>query len=77
MENTIVSKLMGMTVDEQLAFIDQLNDSSQSESIESSIKPYMTDDDLFDYLVKQDRGIMTMDEFEYSGKKVINELFIK
>jgi hypothetical protein len=77
MENTIVSKLMGMTVDEQLAFIDQLNDSSQSESIESSIKPYMTDDDLFDYLVKQDRGIMTMDEFEYLGKKVINELFIK
>ena len=41
MENTIVSKLMGMTVDEQLAFIDQLNDSSQSESIEFSIKPYM------------------------------------
>ena len=75
MENTIVSKLMGKTVDEQLVLIDQLNDSSQSDDIESSINPHMTDEDLFNYLVKQDWGIMTMEEFEYLGTKAIKELF--
>lgn len=75
MENTIVSQLMGMTVDEQLAFIKQLNDSSQSDDMESLIESCMTDEDFFDYLVKQDKGIMTMEEFEYLGTKAINELF--
>lgn len=75
MENTIVSQLMGMTVDEQLAFIKQLNDSSQSDDMESLIELCMTDEDFFDYLVKQDKGIMTMEEFEYLGTKAINELF--
>jgi len=75
MENTIVSKLMGMTVDEQLAYINQLNESSQLDEIESLSTSCLTEEELFDYLVKQDKGVMTMEEFECLGTKAINELF--
>ena len=75
MENDVVRILKEMTVDEQLAFIEQLNASSQSDDIDSSINPQMTDEVFFDYLVKQDKGIMTMEEFEQLGTKAIKELF--
>ena len=64
-----------MTVDEQLAYISQLNDSSRTDDMESIIQSSMTDEDLFNYLVKQDKGIMTMDEFEELVTKAICELF--
>ena len=75
MDNSVFNILKEMTVDEQLVYINQLNDSTQSDDIESSINPHMTDEDWFDYLVKHDKGIMTMEEFEYLGTKAIKELF--
>lgn len=75
MEKDVVSSLKEMTVDEQLAYISQLNDSSRTDDVESIIQSSMTDEDWFNYLVKQDKGIMTMDEFEELVTKAICELF--
>ena len=75
MEKDVVSSLKEMTVDEQLTYISQQNDSSRTDDMESIIQSSMTDEDLFNYLVKQDKGIMTMDEFEELVTKTICELF--
>ena len=75
MEKDVVSSLKEMTVDEQLTYISQQNDSSRTDDMESIIQSSMTDEDLFNYLVKQDKGIMTMDEFEELVTKTIRELF--
>ena len=75
MEKDVVSSLKEITVDEQLTYISQLNDSSRTDDMESIIQSSMTDEDLFNYLVKQDKGIMTMDEFEELVTKTIRELF--
>ena len=75
MEKDVVSSLKEMTVDEQLTYISQQNDSSRTDDMESIIQSSMTNEDLFNYLVKQDKGIMTMDEFEELVTKTICELF--
>ena len=45
MEKDVVSSLKEITVDEQLTYISQLNDSSRTDDMESIIQSSMTDED--------------------------------
>ena len=70
------SVLENMTVDEQLEFIKMNNLISQLDDLKLNRESDMTDEQLFDYLIRQDKGVMTMEEFERLGTKAIQELFI-
>ena len=77
MKKNIASILKSMTVDEQLDFIGKnlISECSQQEDIDLLNESNMTDEQWFKYLLKQDNGFMTMEEFERLGTKAIQELF--
>lgn len=77
MEKNIAKILENMTVDEQLDFIGKnlINEDSQQEDVELLNESNMTDEQWFKYLLRQDKGFMTMEEFERLGTKAIQELF--
>lgn len=77
MEKNVANLLENMTVDEQLDFIGKhlINEDSQQEDIELLNESNMTDEQWFKYLLKQDKGFMTMEEFERLGTKAIQPQF--
>lgn len=79
MEKNIANILENMSVDEQLDFIGKnlLNENFATNDSELLNESNMTDEQCFKYLLKQDKGFMTMEEFERLGTKAIQELFPK
>ena len=79
MEKSIANILENMSVDEQLDFIGKnlLNEDLSTNNSELLNESNMTDEQCFKYLLKQDKGFMTMEEFERLGTKAIQELFPK
>lgn len=77
MEKNIVKILENMSVDEQLDFIGKnlLNEDLSTNDSELLNESNMTDEQCFKYLLRQDKGFMTMEEFERLGTKAIQELF--
>ena len=73
--DNIANILENMTVDEQLEFIKVNNLVSQLDDLELNRESDMTDEQWYDYLIRQDKGVMTMEEFERLGTKAIQELF--
>lgn len=73
--DNIANVLENMTVEEQLEFIKMNNLISQLDDLELNIESDMIDEQFFDYLIKQDKGALTMKEFERLGIKAIEELF--
>ena len=73
--DNIANVLEKMTVDEQLEFIKMNNLVSQLDDLESNRESEMTDEQWLEYLIRQDKGVMTMKEFERLGTKAIQELF--
>jgi hypothetical protein len=74
--DNIANVLENMTVDEQLEFTKVNNLVSQLDDLELKRESEMTDEQWLDYLIRQDKGVMTMEEFERLGTKAIQELFI-
>ena len=74
--DNIANVLENMTVDEQLEFIKMNNLVSQLDDLELNRESEMTDEQWLDYLIRQDKGVMTMEEVERLGTKAIQELFI-
>ena len=74
--DNIANVLENMTVDEQLEFIKKNDLISQLEDLEPNSESEMTDDQWFEYLIRQDKGYMTMNEFNRLGTKAIQELFL-
>jgi hypothetical protein len=74
--DNIANVLENMTVDEQLEFIKKNDLISQLEDLEPNSESEMTDDQWFEYLIRQDKGFMTMNEFNRLGTKAIQELFL-
>ncbi len=79
MEKNIANILENMSVDEQLDFIGKnlLNENFATNDSELLNESNMTDEQCFKYLLRQDKGFMTMEEFERLGTKAIQELFPK
>mgnify|MGYP006935955004 CR=1 FL=1 len=77
MEKNIANILENMSVDEQLDFIGKnlLNEDLTTNDSELLNESNMTDEQCFKYLLRQDKGFMTMEEFERLGTKAIQELF--
>jgi hypothetical protein len=77
MEKSIANILENMSVDEQLDFIGKnlLNEDLSTNNSELLNESNMTDEQCFKYLLRQDKGFMTMEEFERLGTKAIQELF--
>lgn len=77
MEKSIANILKNMSVDEQLDFIGKnlLNEDLSTNDSELLNESNMTDEQCFKYLLRQDKGFMTMEEFERLGTKAIQELF--
>jgi len=77
MENNIANILENMSVDEQLDFIGKnlLNEDLSTNDSELLNESNVTDEQCFKYLLRQDKGFMTMEEFERLGTKAIQELF--
>ncbi len=73
--DNIANVLENMTVDEQLEFIKMNNLVSQLDDLEPNRESEMTDEQWLEYLIKQNKGFMTMEEFERLGTKAIQELF--
>lgn len=73
--DNIANVLDNMTVDEQLEFIKMNNLVSQLDDLEPNRESEMTDEQWLEYLIKQNKGFMTMEEFERLGTKAIQELF--
>jgi hypothetical protein len=73
--DNIANVLEKMTVDEQLEFIKMNNLVSQLDDLEPNRESEMTDEQWLEYLIRQDKGVMTMKEFERLGTKAIQELF--
>ena len=73
--DNIANVLENMTVDEQLEFIKMNNLVSQLDDLEPNRESEMTDEQWIEYLIRQDKGVMTMEEFERLGTKAIQELF--
>lgn len=73
--DNIANVLENMTVDEQLEFIKMNNLVSQLDDLESNRESEMTDEQWLEYLIKQNKGFMTMEEFERLGTKAIQVLF--
>ena len=78
MEKNIANILENMSVDEQLDFIGKnlLDENFATNDSELLNESNMTDEQCFKYLLRQDKGFMTMEEFERLGTKAIQELFI-
>ena len=74
--DNIANILENMTVNEQMEFIKVNNLVSQLDDLELLRESDMTDDQWFDYLIRKDKGVMTMEEFERLGTKAIQALFI-
>jgi len=74
--DSIANVMENMTVDEQLKFIKMNNLVSQLDDLKLNRESEMTDEQWLDYLIRQDMGVMTMEEFERLGTKAIQELFI-
>ena len=72
--DSIANVLENMTIDEQLEFIKINNLVSQLDDLELNRESEMTDEQWL--LIRQDKGVMTMEEFERLGTKAIQELFI-
>ena len=77
MEKNIANILENMSVDEQLDFIGKnlLDENFATNDSELLNESNMTDEQCFKYLLRQDKGFMTMEEFERLGTKAIQELF--
>ena len=73
--DNIANILDNMTVDEQLYFIKVNYLVSQLDDLELNRESEMTDEQWLDYLIRQDKGVMTMEEFERLGTNAIQELF--
>ena len=73
--DNIANVLENMTVDEQLEFIKMNNLVSQLDDLEPNRESEMADEQWLEYLIKQNKGFMTMEEFERLGTKAIQELF--
>ena len=73
--DNIANVLENMTVDEQLEFIKMNNLVSQLDDLEPNRESEMTDEQWLEYLIKQNKGFITMEEFERLGTKAIQELF--
>ena len=52
-----------------------LNEDLSTNNSELLNESNMTDEQCFKYLLRQDKGFMTMEEFERLGTKAIQELF--
>ena len=69
--DNIANILDNMTVDEQLYFIKVNYLVSQLDDLELNRESEMTDEQWIEYLIRQDKGVMTMEEFERLGTKAI------
>ena len=77
MKKNISNILENMSVDEQLDFIGK-NLLSEDLAVNDSgliNESNVTDEQWLKYLIRQDKGFMTMEEFEHLGTKAIQELF--
>ena len=73
--DNIANVLENLTVDEQLEFMKMNNLISESDDLPLHGESEMTDEQWIEYLIRQDKGVMTMEEFERLGTKAIYELF--
>lgn len=73
--DNIANVLENLTVDEQLEFMKMNNLISESDDLPLHGESEMTDEQWIEYLIRQDKGVMTMEEFERLGTKAIQELF--
>lgn len=73
--DNIANVLENLTVDEQLEFMKMNDLISESDDLPLHGESEMTDEQWFEYLIRQDKGVMTMEEFERLGTKAIQELF--
>ena len=73
--DNIANVLENLTVDEQLEFMKMNNLISESDDLPLHGESEMTDEQWIEYLIRQDKGVMTMEEFERLGTKAISELF--
>lgn len=77
MKKNIAQILEKMSVDEQLNFIEKNAINEDWSTTDSTLlnESHMIDEQWFKYLLKQDKGFMTMEEFERLGTKAIQDLF--
>ena len=73
--DNIANVLENLTVDEQLEFMKMNDLISESDDLPLHGESEMTDEQWIEYLIRQDKGVMTMEEFERLGTKAISELF--
>ena len=73
--DNIANVLENLTVDEQLEFMKMNDLISESDDLPLHGESEMTDEQWLEYLIKQNKGFMTMEEFERLGTKAIQELF--
>ena len=73
--DNIANVLENLTVDEQLEFMKMNDLISESDDLPLHGESEMTDEQWLDYLIQQDKGVMTMEEFERLGTNAIQELF--
>ena len=73
--DNIANVLENLTVDEQLEFMKMNDLISESDDLPLHGESEMTDEQWIEYLIRQDKGVMTMEEFERLGTKAIQELF--
>ena len=69
--DNIANVLENLTVDEQLEFMKMNDLISESDDLPLHGESEMTDEQWLDYLIQQDKGVMTMEEFERLGTKAI------
>ena len=69
--DNIANVLENMTVDEQLEFMKMNDLISESDDLPLHGESEMTDEQWIEYLIRQDKGVMTMEEFERLGTKAI------
>lgn len=74
--DNIAHVLENMKVDEQMNFIKTMNESTPLYHLDNENEAELSDEEWLEYLIRQDKGVMTMDEFEHLGTKAIQELFI-
>ncbi len=69
--DNIANVLENLTVDEQLEFMKMNDLISESDDLPLHGESEMTDEQWIEYLIRQDKGVMTMEEFERLGTKAI------
>lgn len=69
--DNIANVLEYLTVDEQLEFMKMNDLISESDDLPLHGELEMTDEQWIEYLIRQDKGVMTMEEFERLGTKAI------